>query len=395
MKRIILTIIMFIIVISPVKALEGIDVSEYQGKIDFIQVKSAGIEVVYIRSSAGNSYKDKYFEQNYEHAKNSNLKIGFYHYVTARNIKEAEEQAIFFAKIIANKAIDCPLAMDFEYFKGLTNTEVNEISKTFLETLTRLTNKELIIYSDAYNARYVFDAELAQNYPLWIAEYEVKEPEISKWSKWTGWQYTDHGRIPGINGNVDRDIFTESILINDNNPVKEPEVPPTNQTKIIYYCVKYGDTLSKIAKEYNISITEIINQNNIKNPNRIYPNEIIKITSNYQYQLPTSKNNQIYIVKPGDTLSTIANKFQTTVKELATINHIKNPNLIYPGEKINITSKTNNHMLKYLIQKNDTLSAIALYYHTTIRELVTINHIKNPNLIYPNNILYIPEENIY
>lgn len=68
---------------------EGIDVSQWQQNIDFAKVKEAGIEIVYIKSSEGNGYIDPYFSRNYEKAKQNGLNIGFYHYVTARSVREA------------------------------------------------------------------------------------------------------------------------------------------------------------------------------------------------------------------------------------------------------------------------------------------------------------------
>ena len=82
---------------------EGIDVSAYQGDIDFNLVKEAGIDIVYIKSSEGSGFVDPYFEQNYQNAKNAGLSVGFYHYVTARSVEEAVSQANFFAKTISRK----------------------------------------------------------------------------------------------------------------------------------------------------------------------------------------------------------------------------------------------------------------------------------------------------
>ena len=80
---------------------QGIDVSSYQGNINFASVKNAGIDVVYIKSSEGQSYIDPYFEQNYQNAKANGLKVGFYHYVTARTVEQARTQANFFARVIS------------------------------------------------------------------------------------------------------------------------------------------------------------------------------------------------------------------------------------------------------------------------------------------------------
>ena len=111
----------------------GIDVSEYQGNINFQSVRNAGIDIVYIRSSEGTNFVDPYFRQNYNRAKEAGLKVGFYHYVTARSTQQAIQEADFFASVINGTSPDCLLAMDFEYFGGLSNSEVNSISRTFLQ----------------------------------------------------------------------------------------------------------------------------------------------------------------------------------------------------------------------------------------------------------------------
>ena len=95
---------------------QGIDVSNWQRNIDFNAVKNSGIYVVYIKSSEGKSFIDPYFEINYNNARANGLKVGFYHYVTARNIEQAREQALFFENVINGKHVDCRLAMDFEDF---------------------------------------------------------------------------------------------------------------------------------------------------------------------------------------------------------------------------------------------------------------------------------------
>ena len=68
---------------------EGIDVSDWQGYIDYRQVREAGIEVVYIKASQGSDFKDPYFDINYENAKANGLKVGFYHFMTATNTRRS------------------------------------------------------------------------------------------------------------------------------------------------------------------------------------------------------------------------------------------------------------------------------------------------------------------
>lgn len=98
---------------------EGIDVSDWQGYIDYNLVRESGIEVVYIKASQGSSFKDPYFDINYENAKVNGLKVGFYHFLTATTINEAEQEAEFFASVISGKIPDCKLVMDYETFGGV------------------------------------------------------------------------------------------------------------------------------------------------------------------------------------------------------------------------------------------------------------------------------------
>ena len=368
---------------------EGIDVSEYQGYIDYKKVKQDGIQVVYIRSSEGNNYIDPYFETNYKKAKENGLYIGCYHYLTARSIEEANEQATFFASLVSKKGIDCKLAMDFESFDNLTNEEVNQISLIFLNTVKELTGKDVIVYSDTYNATNTFGGEIT-NFPIWIAQYDVEKPsDNGNWSKWEGFQYTDVGIINGINGYVDRDKFTENILLNDKSEIPNIDPPEkTDTTKQIV--ILYGDTLSGIAKKYNTTVERLVELNNILNPNLIYAGETLIVPENNNV---TIGNDIIYIVKKGDTLWKIARDYNVTVRQIVNLNNIKNPNLIYIGQRLVIpiisnNSYNTNHTL-YKIRYGDTLYSIARRYNTSIANIVRLNRIKNPNLIYVGETIRI------
>ena len=366
----------------------GIDVSNYQGYIDYAQVKEAGIEIVYIKSSQGTTIIDKYFRTNYENAKNNGLKVGFYHYVTARSEEEAIQEAQFFHSVIAGTNPDCRLAMDFESFGNLTVKEVNNISLAFLQKLQELTNKELVVYSDAYNARTVFGEEIAGKYPLWIAEYGVENPSSNvNWDSWIGFQYADNGIINGISGYVDRDKFTKDILLNSEDdipPVVPPVNPPINNE--IVYIVKRGDTLSEIALWYNTTVNELVEKNNIANPDLIYVGQRIIIRNTQEHS-----QNGIYIVRRGDTLTRIATRFNTTVNTLVRLNNIINPNLIYVGQRLIVPTggSANIPIIRYRVRRGDNLYRIAKRYGTTVQNIVRLNRIQKPNLIYIGQILRV------
>ena len=400
---IILLIMFNIIAIPRANAIEpssdniynGIDVSNYQRNIDYEKVRMAGIEVVYIKATEGQTITDAYLRQNYENAKANGLKIGFYHFVRATNNSQAIAEAEYFAKVISGMTADCRLAMDFEVFGSLTNEEVNEISFTFLRKVEELTEKEMVIYSNTYSARTVFSQELANQYPLWVAEYEVNEPQNNgKWNTWIGFQYTDKGIIDGINGYVDRDRFTDQIFLSNTDPINpndnnNEEYEESNN--YITYIVRRGDTLSNIALRYGTTVNEIAGINGIQNPNLIFIGE--------QLLIPTKKNssnsgnnndNENYVVKRGDTLSKIAVRYGTTVNELVQLNGIQNPNLIYIGQILKLPNNKVRSTINYTIQRGDTLSEIALRYGTTVNELVQLNGIRNPNKIYIGNKIRVP-----
>lgn len=313
---------------------KGIDVSEWQGKINYSGVAASNVKVVYIKASEGSHYKDSQFENNYASAKAHGLKVGFYHFVTARTTDQAVQQAKFFVSVISGKEPDCKLAMDFERFGNLSTAQINKIALTFIQTVEKVSGKKAIVYSDLYNARAVFNSSLA-SYPLWIAEYGVSTPGNSKvWPAWVGFQYSDTGRISGIAGHVDLDKYTDGVLLSNQGPIKKVSPPPSlcPNENISYYKVKSGDTLSSIAVKYKTTVSCIVSLNKISNPDLINVGETLKI---YTIVKPAHKS-ITYSVVHGDTLSSIAKKFNTTVANLAAINNIKNTNLIYAGQVLRL-----------------------------------------------------------
>ena len=383
---------------------QGIDVSDWQGYIDYSRVKASGIQVVYIKSSQGSNIKDPYFDINYENAKANGLKVGFYHFLTATNVSEAEQQARFFSSVISGKTPDCKLAMDYEVFGGVSVSEINNIAEVFLESVKRLTNKEVIIYSDLSNARSTFGRELAQNYPLWIAyygNYNELESIGTNWETWQGVQSSDRGIVPGISGNVDRDIYTKEIFLGE--PSELPQVDDITESinsTTVFYTVETGDTLSKIAQRYGTTVQELVSINNISNPNLIYPGQQIRVLTNSTVNGNETRGTGsiTYTVRRGDTLSQIAKAYNVTVEHIVEINNLQNPSLIYPGEKLRITesnSTTLNEPVKqinkytYIVRKGDTLSQIAKIYGVSVEYLVRQNNIQNPNIIYIGQIIRI------
>lgn len=313
---------------------DGIDVSEWQGNINFEEVKASGIDIVYIKSSEGTNYIDPYFKSHYEGAKENDLNIGFYHFLTASNVQEAEAEARFFASVVNTLDVDCRLAMDFEVFDGLNIEEINDISFAFLSEVQRLTEKEVIVYSDAFNARETFSSSLASEYPVWVAEYGTDEPEDGKWPTWVGFQYTNQGRISGISGNVDRDNFTADIFLSDSSTITVPNTP-IPEVNTDYVIVKRGNTLSQIALRYNTSYQYLAKINNISNPNLIFVGQRIYVPT-LESSNKGDTSHILYVVKRGNTLTQISTLYDVSIQSIVDLNDIANPNLIFAGEILRI-----------------------------------------------------------
>ena len=246
----------------------GIDVSVYQGEIDFQRAAASGVQVVYIRAGYGTT-ADRNFERNWKAAREAGLHVGFYLYVTARTAEQARGQARFFSSLIAGTGYDCRPAMDFENFSGLSRAEVNAVGLAFLQELEEQTGQRPLVYTDAYAADTVWQGGVGK-YPLWAADYGPGEPDITSgiWSGWTGFQYSDAGKIPGIAGNVDLDRFTAGVFLN-------AESAPGGET--VRYAVQPGDTLWGIAQRYGTTVAALANLNHIENPNLIYPGQTLII----------------------------------------------------------------------------------------------------------------------
>ena len=239
---------------------------------------------------------------------------------------------------------------------------------------------------------------------MWLAYYGNREELLdvrTNWNCFIGLQYTDRERVPGINGYVDRDLYTEEIFLDDKAAIPETENNNNEiNTETVYYTVRKGDTLFGIANIYNTTINEIVDLNNIENPNLIYPGQVLRILTNST--IPGEEQGQTgsitYTVKMGDTLSEIANRYDVSVMHIVEINEIQNPNLIYPGEKLRITDSDsrggklnigNGQYITHIVRSGESLWSISRRYGTTVRKLVEDNDIKNPSLIYPGEILKI------
>ena len=187
-------------------ALKGIDVSEWQGAIDWRKVAKDGVQFAVIHAGYGRelSQKDKYFERNYAGARAAGIKVGAFWYSYADSVARAEQEARTCLKVLDGKHLDLPVFFDQEYEPGIlklsTKTRTDIVLK-FLETI-KAAGRPCGLYSSTDFITTKLQANRLTAYPLWIAEYGSKLHYTGKvWA----WQYTDKGRVAGIKGRVDMD----------------------------------------------------------------------------------------------------------------------------------------------------------------------------------------------
>lgn len=385
------------------KEIKGIDISNWSGSVDFKAVKDSGVEIVYIQATEGTYYTDPYLQEFYKGAKDNGLKVGFYHYFNPGNSPTPKEQAKYFVDALSGMEVDCRLAIDLEESSGMSKERLSKQAVEFLKAVEEYSGKKVVVYTYTNFAQTELDMYSGiGDYPVWIAQYTRSKPSFNPiWGdKYIGWQYSDTGYINGVQANIDLDIFYEDIYQKDSSKLPGDKKPESKHSEMIYYTVQNGDTLSGIAKKYNTTVSELALINNISNPNLIYAGQVLKIYTSSRPIVSRRKNfYRTYVVQKGDTLTLIASRFRTTVDELVKLNDIQNPNLIYVGEVIKVpitkyvnkTSSVPDHIDKrtYIVREGDTLSGIANRFNTTVEELVKLNSIPNPNLIYPGEILKV------
>ncbi len=148
------------------------------------------------------------------------------------------------------------------------------------------------------------------------------------------------------------------------------------------YTVQKGDTLYNIAKMWGTTVDKLAELNGIRNPDKLEVGRIIK--------LPYEGGDDIYIVKKGDNLFDIARMYNTTPEALADFNGITDPDSIEPGQILRIPgSDYMSGLDRYTVRSGDSLWKIAQRFGTTVVDLINLNKLTNPDLIYPGQILIL------
>lgn len=202
-------------------------------------------------------------------------------------------------------------------------------------------------------------------------------------------------------------LVNQSSSSNSSSSSQSSSATTNTEASAASYTVKSGDTLSGIASQYNTTVNQIVSLNQLSNPNLIYVGQVLKLKNSQAANSSSSSSSAAttagtYTVKAGDTLSAIASRYSTSSSTLASLNSLSNPNLIYVGQILKVSSNASTSSstsssansnvttaASYTVKAGDTLSAIAAKYGTTYQTLASANSISNPNDIYVGQVIKV------
>lgn len=191
----------------------GIDISHYQPKVDWDKLQGATlhgfpIRFVIAKSTEGTALRDKHFNSHSRQARHVGLVTGAYHFF--RPEQDAAAQARFFLQNTALQSGDLPAILDVEVRGGKPLAAFQSDVLTWLRAVEKATGRPPILYASVSFRRQYLSDDRFDAYPYWVAHYNgLRAPRYS--GPWVLWQYTEHGSVAGIRGDVDLDVFNGKI----------------------------------------------------------------------------------------------------------------------------------------------------------------------------------------
>ena len=325
-----------------------IDVSTWNGNIDWDKVYKSGVRYAMIRSSFGienPNQVDNKFVRNITNAQRAGVKCGIYHYSYAKSATEAKKEAEFCLKTIKGYKIDLPVAFDIEDSSQthLGKDTLTSIVITFCDKIKSAGYRPMLYCNPNWLCNYLHKDKLINKYDIWLANWGVSAPSYNC----AIWQYSENGGVPGISGSVDMNwIFKD--YTSTKPATAKPVTKPSNVKKTDYsvkVTAQAGLNVRKGAGT-NYSIITALKCGTVVTVSKVSGNwgYVGKyggwICLDYTAKVSTTstvKSDKVYYtVKSGDTLSYIAYRYSTTVDKLVSLNNIKNRDLIYVGQKIRV-----------------------------------------------------------
>jgi lysozyme len=186
----------------------GVDVSHYQGEIDWSAVAGDGISFAYIKATEGGDWVDEYFALNWSSAREHGLAVGAYHFFTL--CRTGRDQATNVLRVVPTDEADLPLAVDLEFPNNCADRPpVDELHREldeFLDTLETATGRPVLVYvQDEFDERYDILGSFAG--PRWERSILDRPDGV----EWLVWQFIDFARVDGISGGVDLNVMSDVL----------------------------------------------------------------------------------------------------------------------------------------------------------------------------------------
>lgn len=221
---------------------KGIDVSKWQGTIDWSAVKASGIEFAILKAGGSDAgfYRDPMFETNYSGAKAAGIPVGAYYFVgkNCTSYADGVADAKRFIQILSGKAFEYPVYIDLESTTPADRAGATQACIGFAKTMEDAGYYCGIYASDFYGFKERLDISLLEHIDKWVARYGSNPTYVTEHGMW---QYTDNGHVNGINGNVDLDeaykdypAIIKKAGLNGFKGEEKPTEQPTNDLKAEY-----------------------------------------------------------------------------------------------------------------------------------------------------------------
>jgi len=182
---------------------QGIDVSHYQGTVDWQQVQAAGIGFAFAKATEGTTWTDPEFAANWAGMQEAGLLRGAYHFFEPND--DAAQQATFFLQNVQLESGDLPPMLDVET-AAAAGTDLWQGVQTWLEQVAAATGTTPILYMSPDFADENDAPSSLAAYPLWVADYDTNGPSLPQgWTTWLLWQSSEDGTVAGVDGAVDLD----------------------------------------------------------------------------------------------------------------------------------------------------------------------------------------------
>lgn len=300
----------------------GIDVSQHQGRIDWDTVKN-NVSFAILRlgwiGNKNNHTLDTQFERNYSECKRLGIPVGVYVYCYCNSEETAKSGANWALAKLSGKSLDLPVYIDMEdsSIAGKGKTVLTNICIAFNSIVEQAGYWAGVYANLNWFNNYLNKETIKAKYTAWIAHYGVDQNKYN--GQYDVLQYTSGGSVGGVSGRVDMNVMYRDLVECVKNSHETTQATP-------------------VLKDTETVAREVIAGSWGNGEQR----KTALINAGYDYNAVQSKVNELlaqanvktYIVKYGDTLSSIAKKHRTTYQKIASDNGISNPNKIYPGQKL-------------------------------------------------------------